>query len=74
MTVSVFEDKIMLENTETATFGLIIEDDNGNAIRRIYDAALDGKALNRLAERINRDDVEPVSLDGILEDFYLSDC
>ena len=74
MVYSVFKHKVKLAHKTIESCGINVCDENGITVRTVYDVSCSFSAVSSLVESLNSGKVEPVHLDGILEDFYLHNC
>lgn len=73
MVYHIFEHEITIDSEALTSYGVVAKENN-LVLRCIYDVARDKHALELLIEKLNRGNVDLVLLDGIIEDFYLTDC
>ena len=66
----IFKHKITIEETQVETYGINIYEYNV-IVKKLYDVSTDYEALTRLVDSLNKNDIDIVHIDSILEDFYL---
>ncbi len=54
--------------------GIVVKNDSGNEVKRIFDVSTDFTALEKLVLSLNINDVSFEHLDSVLEDYYLNHC
>lgn len=65
-----FSHYIRIEERRVKTYGIAVLSVKTLEIRR--DVSIDGKAVKELVRKMNKEKIELVHLDSILEDFYLN--
>lgn len=50
--------------------GIVVKNDNGIEIKRIYDVSTDFTALEKLVLSLNTDKIELEDLDSVLDNYY----
>ena len=70
MRYEVFKHIITIENIDIESYGIIVFE-NKKIVRKIFDVSTDYSALSLLVDLLNKNRVEPIHLDSIIEDFYL---
>ena len=79
MTHFLFKDKLMryrffrhiitIEDIDIESYGIIVFE-NKKIVRKIFDVSTDYRALSLLVDLLNKNRVEPIHLDSIIEDFH----
>ncbi len=74
MKYSVFYHKVKIESETFLSAGIIIENEQGEEVRRIYDVSTDFDAIEKFTASLNENDVSPIHLESMLEDYYSEHC
>lgn len=70
MRYEIFKHIITIDDINIESYGIIVFE-NQKIVRRLFDVSTDHCALSRLVDSLNKNRVEPIHLDSIIEDFYL---
>ncbi|MCH5189785.1 MAG: hypothetical protein J1F37_04405 [Oscillospiraceae bacterium] len=70
MKYKVFYHHVRSEFKSFISAGILVKDDDGGEIRRMFDISTDFKALKKLIKSLNVGRVHLEHLDCILEDYY----
>lgn len=74
MRYSVFYHKVTIESGSFISAGIIMENEQGKEVRRIYDISTDFAAIEKFTASLNENDVSTLHFDSMLEDFYSEHC
>lgn len=74
MRYSVFYHKVKIESETVMSAGILIEDEQGEEVRRIYDVSTDFDAIERFTASLNENGVSLIHLESMLEDYYSEHC
>lgn len=66
---SIFKHVIEIEGKQVETYGIAVQS-GGETERIVFDVSENGVAVELLVESLNEGEVEPIHLDGILENFF----
>lgn len=66
----VFYHHVKSELKSFLSAGILVKDDKGDEIKRLFDVSTDFKAIKRLVKSLNVGRVHLEHLDCILEDYY----
>ena len=66
---SIFKENMSNEDGEYTSFGITIEDSNGDVIKSITDISTDEIVVRDLCERCNKGQLHPIHLYDVVEDF-----
>ncbi len=69
---SIFKENMSNEDGKYTSFGITIEDSNGDVIKSITDISTDEIVVRDLCERCNKGQLHPIHLYDIVEDFLLN--
>ncbi len=70
MKYQIFKHHITIEKTLVETYGINIFE-NEVLVDKLYDISTDYNAISQLVDSLNKDRIEFIHFDSILEDFYL---
>ena len=70
MKYQIFKHNITIENKIIETYGINIYE-NEVLVDKLYDISTDYNAISQLVDSLNKDRIEFIHLDSILEDYYL---
>lgn len=74
MRYSAFYHKVKTESASFISAGIIIENEQGEEIRRIYDVSTDFEAIEKFTASLNENDVSSIHFESMLEDYYSEHC
>lgn len=70
MDYGIFYHSVKDEDGEFLSAGLVVKDERGNEIRRIYDVSTDFEAFEKFVCLLGDSKVLPEHLDSMIEDYY----
>lgn len=70
MYYKVFKHQTVIENIKIESYGIKVYE-NRILMRKLFDVSTDYSALSKLVDSLNKNKIESIHLDSILEDFYL---
>ena len=70
MKYQIFKHQITIENKIIETYGISIYE-NKILVDKLYDISTDYNALSHLVDSLNKDRIDLIHFDSMLEDFYL---
>lgn len=70
MYYKVFKHQTVIENINIESYGIKVYE-NRILVRKLFDVSTDHSALSKLVDSLNKNKIESIHLDSILEDFYL---
>lgn len=70
MKYEIFKHNIKIEDKTVETYGIRICD-NKNVIDKLYDVSTDYNAISQLVDSLNKNRIDFIHFNSILEDFYL---
>lgn len=70
MYYKVFKHQTVIENMNIVSYGIKVYE-NRILVRKLFDVSTDYSALSKLVDSLNKNKIESIHLDSILEDFYL---
>lgn len=74
MKYRVFYHKVTIESESFISAGILMKNEQGKEVRRIYDVSTDFDAIEKFTASLNENDVSPMHFESMLEDFYLEHC
>lgn len=74
MRYRVFYHKVKSEGDSFMSAGILIENEQGEEIRRIYDVSTDFDAIEKFTASLNENGVSPIHFESMLEDYYSEHC
>lgn len=70
MFYKVFKHQTVIENMNIVSYGIEVYE-NRILVRKLFDVSTDYSALSKLVDSLNKNKIESIHLDSILEDFDL---
>lgn len=74
MKYCVFYHKITIESKSFISAGILMENEQGKEVRRIYDVSTDFDAIEKFTASLNENDVSLLHFESMLEDYYSEHC
>ncbi len=74
MRYSVFYHRVKSESESFISAGILIENEQGEEVRRIYDVSTDFDAIEKFTASLNENSVSLIHLESMLEDYYSEHC